>query len=139
MGRDGAQMAIDEKKLNERLARCWGDVGAAMGTALVLLGDKFGFYKTLASDGPLSPAELASRTGTERVGARLRETIAEAGVSCTRDRRGDRRGPPAAGAHRRSLGRADRSPLLWNEAIASDLPAHASSIALADLGHTRSR
>ncbi len=41
-----------------------GDVGAALGGALVLLGDKFGFYKRLASDGPLTTADLASRTGT---------------------------------------------------------------------------
>jgi SAM-dependent methyltransferase len=41
-----------------------GDVGAAMGTALEMLGDKFGLYKALASAGPLSAADLAKRTGT---------------------------------------------------------------------------
>ncbi len=57
-------MAIDENKLQELLGRMLGDVGAAMGAALVLLGDKFGLYKALAAAGPLTAAELASRTGT---------------------------------------------------------------------------
>src|SRR5271163_4199918 len=57
-------MAIDANKLQEVIGKILGDVGAAMGTALVLIGDKFGFYKTLAAAGPLTPAELASKTGT---------------------------------------------------------------------------
>ncbi|HEY6299569.1 MAG TPA: class I SAM-dependent methyltransferase [Candidatus Binatus sp.] len=57
-------MAVDGDKLQELINKMFGDVGAAMGAALVLLGDKFGFYKTLAAGGPLTPAELASKTGT---------------------------------------------------------------------------
>ncbi|HXM89341.1 MAG TPA: class I SAM-dependent methyltransferase, partial [Candidatus Acidoferrum sp.] len=57
-------MAIDGNKLQELIGKMLGDVGAAMGTALVLIGDKFGFYKTLAAAGPLTVAELASKTGT---------------------------------------------------------------------------
>ncbi|HLX03897.1 MAG TPA: class I SAM-dependent methyltransferase [Candidatus Binatus sp.] len=57
-------MAIDANKLQELIDKMFGDVGAAMGSALVLIGDKFGFYKTLAADGPLTSAELASKTGT---------------------------------------------------------------------------
>jgi hypothetical protein len=57
-------MAVDGNKLQELINKMFGDVGAAMGVALVLLGDKFGFYKTLAAAGPLTPAELASKTGT---------------------------------------------------------------------------
>ena len=57
-------MAIDGNKLQELIGKMFGDVGAAMGSALVLLGDKFGFYKTLAAAGPMTPAELASKTGT---------------------------------------------------------------------------
>ncbi len=57
-------MAIDGNKLQELIGKMLGDVGAAMGAALVLLGDKFGLYKTLAAAGPLTPAELASKTGT---------------------------------------------------------------------------
>jgi len=57
-------MAIDGNKLQELIGKMLGDVGAAMGASLVLLGDKFGFYKTLAAAGPLTPGELASKTGT---------------------------------------------------------------------------
>jgi len=57
-------MAVDERKLQELIGKLLGDAGAAMGIGLVLLGDKFGLYKTLAAAGPLTPAELASRTGT---------------------------------------------------------------------------
>ncbi len=57
-------MAVDETKLQELIGKLLGDAGAAMGIGLVLLGDKFGLYKTLAAAGPLTPAELASRTGT---------------------------------------------------------------------------
>jgi SAM-dependent methyltransferase len=57
-------MAVDGNKLQELIGKMLGDVGAAMGTALVLIGDKFGVYKTLAAAGPLTPAELASKTGT---------------------------------------------------------------------------
>jgi SAM-dependent methyltransferase len=57
-------MAIDGNKLQQLVDKMFGDVGAAMGSALVMLGDKFGFYKTLASAGPLTTAELASKTGT---------------------------------------------------------------------------
>jgi SAM-dependent methyltransferase len=57
-------VAIDEKKLNELIGKMLGDVGAAMGSALVLIGDKFGLYKALAAAGPLTAAELAAKTGT---------------------------------------------------------------------------
>lgn len=57
-------MAIDQAKLEALIGRMLGDVGAAMGAALVLIGDKFDFYKTLSATGPMTAAELASRTGT---------------------------------------------------------------------------
>jgi SAM-dependent methyltransferase len=57
-------MAIDEAKLQQLLGKMLGEAGAAMGIGLVLLGDKFGLYKALAAAGPLTSAELASRTGT---------------------------------------------------------------------------
>ena len=41
-------MAVDKKALQNLIGKMLGDVGAAMGAALVLLGDKFGLYKTLA-------------------------------------------------------------------------------------------
>jgi SAM-dependent methyltransferase len=57
-------MAIDEAKLQQLLGKMLGDAGAAMGIGLVLLGDKFGLYKALAANGPMTSAELAGRTGT---------------------------------------------------------------------------
>jgi SAM-dependent methyltransferase len=57
-------MAIDEAKLQQLLGKMLGEAGAAMGIGLVLLGDKFGLYKALAANGPLTSGELASRTGT---------------------------------------------------------------------------
>ena len=52
-------MAVDEAKLQQLLGKMLGEVGAAMGIGLVLLGDKFGLYKALAAAGPLTSAELA--------------------------------------------------------------------------------
>ena len=57
-------MAVDETKLQQLLGKMLGEVGAAMAIGLVMLGDKFGLYKTLAAAGPLTTDELASRTGT---------------------------------------------------------------------------
>ena len=57
-------MAIDGNKLQDLIGKMLGDVGASMGAALVLLGDKFGLYKALSAAGPLTVAELASKTGT---------------------------------------------------------------------------
>ena len=56
-------MAIDEQKLNAFLGQAVCDLGAAMSATLILVGDRLGFYKALAS-GPLKPDDLAARTGT---------------------------------------------------------------------------
>jgi SAM-dependent methyltransferase len=40
-------------------------VAGAFETFSIYIGDQLGFYEVLASDGPLSPAELAARTGTD--------------------------------------------------------------------------
>lgn len=39
-------------------------MGAAMHSVLILLGDRLGLYKAMADSQPVSPAELAKRTGT---------------------------------------------------------------------------
>jgi SAM-dependent methyltransferase len=57
-------MAIDEAKLQQLLGKMLGDAGAALSIGLVLLGDSLGLYKTLTSAGPLTSADLATRTGT---------------------------------------------------------------------------
>jgi len=55
---------IDEKKLNDFIGKVIGDFGAALSSALVYIGVKLGLYKAMAGAGPLTPAELARRTGT---------------------------------------------------------------------------
>ena len=44
--------------------RAVDEVGATLNAALVVMGDKLGLYRALAGAGPLTPAELAERTGT---------------------------------------------------------------------------
>jgi SAM-dependent methyltransferase len=56
--------AVDMDKLMEFVFRVVGEVGATLNTALVVMGDQLGLYRALAGAGPLSPAELADRTGT---------------------------------------------------------------------------
>src|SRR6185312_17148606 len=48
----------------EFVFRAVGEVGATLNSALVVLGDKLGLYRAMAGTGPLTPAELAVRTGT---------------------------------------------------------------------------
>jgi hypothetical protein len=57
-------MSINEANLNQFLQRAAGDLGATLHAALVVIGEKLGLYKALASAGPLSSFELADRTGT---------------------------------------------------------------------------
>jgi SAM-dependent methyltransferase len=54
----------DMDKLNAFLGRFVDDLGAAVHTGMVVIGEKLGLYKALAS-GPISSAELASKTGTD--------------------------------------------------------------------------
>ncbi len=39
------------------------DFGAAIDTAMVEVGDRFGLYEVMAGAGPMTPAELAELTG----------------------------------------------------------------------------
>jgi 2-polyprenyl-3-methyl-5-hydroxy-6-metoxy-1,4-benzoquinol methylase len=56
--------AIDTEKLMGFVFRAVDEVGATLNTALVVMGDRLGLYRALADAGPLTPAELAERTGT---------------------------------------------------------------------------
>jgi SAM-dependent methyltransferase len=56
--------AIDGAKLEAFVFRAVDEVGATLNAALVVMGDKLGLYRALAGAGPLSPEELAQRTGT---------------------------------------------------------------------------
>jgi 2-polyprenyl-3-methyl-5-hydroxy-6-metoxy-1,4-benzoquinol methylase len=57
-------MAVNQDKLNEFMGKAVTDIGAGVSAALVVLGDRLGLYKAMAGAGPLSPADLARRTGT---------------------------------------------------------------------------
>jgi SAM-dependent methyltransferase len=56
--------AVDPQKLEQFVFGAVDEVGAGLNAALVVMGDKLGLYRAPASAGPLTSAELASRTGT---------------------------------------------------------------------------
>src|ERR1051326_4713143 len=57
-------MAVDMDKLNEFIGRSVGDLGAAVHTGMVVIGERLGLYKALAAH-PMTSGELASKTGTD--------------------------------------------------------------------------
>lgn len=57
-------MSIDQSKLDAFMGKMLSDMGAAASGALIVIGDKLGLYKALAQSGPLTPGELATKTGT---------------------------------------------------------------------------
>jgi ubiquinone/menaquinone biosynthesis C-methylase UbiE len=57
-------MAVDTEKLNAFIGQFVGDLGAAVHTGMVVIGEKLGLYKTLA-EGPLNSSELADKTQTD--------------------------------------------------------------------------
>ncbi|HVO07848.1 MAG TPA: SAM-dependent methyltransferase, partial [Burkholderiaceae bacterium] len=54
----------DPDKLNAFLGKMVGDLGAIASGALVLLGDRLGLFRAMRAGDPLTPDELAQRTGT---------------------------------------------------------------------------
>jgi len=54
---------LDPEQLMAFVFRAVGEVGATLNTALVVMGDRLGLYRALAGAGPLTPGELAERTG----------------------------------------------------------------------------
>ena len=58
-----ATPTIDEQKLEQFMGQFVQDMGAAATAPLVVIGDKLGLYKAMADGTPLTPAELAERTG----------------------------------------------------------------------------
>ena len=52
--------AVDESKLNEFMQKAVTDIGAAMSAALVLIGDRLGLYRALASVEPLVRSNLGA-------------------------------------------------------------------------------
>ncbi len=61
---------LDNDKLSAFVLRAVDEVGATLNAALVVLGDKLGYYRDLARRGPSTPTQLADRTGTPEPYAR---------------------------------------------------------------------
>jgi len=61
---------LDPDKLMQFVFRAVDEVGATLNAALVVMGDKLGYYRILAAGGPLTPSELADRSGTAEPYAR---------------------------------------------------------------------
>lgn len=57
-------MALNEAKLGEFMNKIVGDLGATIGAAMIIIGDKVGLYKAMAGAGPLTPSELSKKAGT---------------------------------------------------------------------------
>src|SRR5512147_455954 len=55
---------INQDKLEGFVHKALGDLGSALTASLVVIGDKLGLYRGMAAAGPVTPAELAERTGT---------------------------------------------------------------------------
>jgi len=64
---------IDMDKLNAFIGQFVTDLGAAVHTGMVVIGEKLGLYKALAN-GPMTSAELAAKTNTDE--RYLREWLA---------------------------------------------------------------
>ena len=56
--------ALNMDKLNAFIGQFVTDLGASVHAGMVVIGEKLGLYKTLAS-GPMNAAQLAARTGTD--------------------------------------------------------------------------
>jgi len=54
---------MDESKLHEFMGKLVGDMGGAAMMATVILGEELGLYRAMADGTPVTPDELASRTG----------------------------------------------------------------------------
>ena len=61
---DLAPAAFDEAKMNAFVGKMIGDVGATLTGALVIIGDRLGFYRALAEHGAMTSEALARATGT---------------------------------------------------------------------------
>ncbi|MET0927868.1 MAG: class I SAM-dependent methyltransferase [Aeromicrobium sp.] len=61
---------LDPDRLMSFVFRAVEEVGSALNAALVVMGDKLGYYRALAELGPSTPRELAERTGTDEHYAR---------------------------------------------------------------------
>jgi 2-polyprenyl-3-methyl-5-hydroxy-6-metoxy-1,4-benzoquinol methylase len=57
-------MSLDQDKLHQFVMKFVADLGASTHGPSVLIGEQLGLYKAMSADGPLTPQELAEKTGT---------------------------------------------------------------------------
>jgi SAM-dependent methyltransferase len=62
--------AVDTDKLMAFVFRAVDEVGAALNTALVVMGDRLGYYRVMAAHGPVTAARLAEASDTSEHYAR---------------------------------------------------------------------
>src|SRR5216684_3997420 len=55
---------INEDRLNAFMGQVVGELGATVNAGLIVIGDRVGLYKAMASAGPMTSAELAEKTDT---------------------------------------------------------------------------
>jgi hypothetical protein len=81
-------MPVDEAKLNELVGKMVGDMGAAMSTALIVLGDRVGLYKAMDGAGPLTSEEVAgaraARSAMSESGSLRRQPLATSRMTARR-------------------------------------------------------
>ena len=92
------QPVLDPAKLEQFVFRAVEEVGATLNAALVVMGDRLGLYRAMAGAGPLSPTEIAERTGTAERYLREWLNAQAAGGYVTYDPESERYSlPPGAG------------------------------------------
>jgi winged helix-turn-helix protein len=57
------QAVLDQTKVDQFVGKVLGDTSATLVTLLAALGDRLGLFKELAASGPVTSADVASRTG----------------------------------------------------------------------------
>jgi SAM-dependent methyltransferase len=82
-------MAVDMDKLNAFIGQFVTDLGAAVSAGMVVIGERLGLYKTLAT-GPMTSAELAEKTGTDERYVREWLSSQAAGGYITYDEKADK-------------------------------------------------
>ena len=64
------ELRVDMDKLMGFVFRAVDEVGATLNAALVVMGDKLGYYRAMAEHGPITPSRLATATRTAEPYAR---------------------------------------------------------------------
>jgi len=84
---------MQDKEVAAFLDRVFSDAATAATGLAVSLGDRLGLYRAMAGAGPLTPAELAGRTGTREIYVRewLHAQVGAGYVECSGDASGELR------------------------------------------------